>query len=167
MAKETKPAAEAEGDQTTHVAMKKTDFDDCKRIYKSANKKIDEERERMGEYLADAKENKRLHPKAFRAAMAIHNMKEPARSEYLFQLGTYLKWLEVFASADMLADRQPAEGDDDKRDLRPRHLRDAESQIAEAAGKAHKGSASPPGMPPTAPDDRDGEGEGTNDLTHH
>lgn len=167
MAKETKPAAEAEGDQTTHVAMKKSDFDACKTRYTSTNKKIEDERTVLNDYLALAKKEKRLHPQAFKDAMKILKMKEPKRGEYLFQLGTYLKFLKVFDQADMLADRQPAESDDDKRDMRPRHLREAESQISEAAGKAHKGSASPPGMPSTVPGDDKGEGAGGNDLTQH
>lgn len=147
MAKTTETDAEP-GDGAVHIAMKKTDFDACRVRFTATNNKIEEENKALNDFLTDAKKNKKLHPAAFKAAMKIKKMEEPKRGEYLFQLGTYLKWLKVYDQGDLLSDRQPADGEDDDRDLRPRNLRqgDAERAIDEAANKGREAPA------PEAPD---------------
>lgn len=119
-------------DQTTFEAMTKKDFDACRTRHKSANNKIAEERGALGSYLRDAKDNKKLHLKAFRMAMQVLNIDEPARGELLFNLGHYLKWGGALDQPDLLSDR-----DEDEKDVRPRHLRQAEAEreIDEAASK--------------------------------
>lgn len=130
-----------EGDQTTYEAMKKSDFDACKSRWKSTDKKKADETKALNDYLAGASEERKLHRAAFSKAMAILKMPEPARGELLFHLGHYLKWGGALDQPDLLPDRAE---EDDKRDLRPRHLRqsEAEKEIDDAASKSRAAETS-------------------------
>lgn len=129
-------------DEKTFQLPKKSDFDAAKARYKATTKKNEDESKVLNDYLAESSEERKLHVPAFKKAMAIMKMKEPGRGEYLYHLGAYLKWLGALDQPDLMA----SDRDDETKDLRPRHLReaDAEKEISEAADKTKLGDDGKP-----------------------
>ncbi len=141
MPKKTKTSDQPQAeDQTSSVAIKKTDYDALATKVAGANATMDKGREHKSELIANAVTGQNLHKGAFAWVMKLRKMDPVKRNEYLFHFDVMCGY-ETFAREDLLEDRKTADEDgddipdppDDQVDLRPRHLRQPGASVTSSA----------------------------------